>query len=69
MLEGGADGELLRDMEDYFYYSQVRRQGVSSKHAYKVGGWVVGVGVGVVVVVAAAVCVYVCVMYTHDLIS
>lgn len=36
MLEGGADGELLRDMEDYFYFSQIRRQGVANQAQYKV---------------------------------
>jgi len=25
LMEGGEEGELLHEMEDYFYYSQLRR--------------------------------------------
>jgi WD40 repeat protein/Ca2+-binding EF-hand superfamily protein len=30
LLEGGKDGELFSELEDYFYYSQMRSQGVDS---------------------------------------
>ncbi|XP_076127408.1 cilia- and flagella-associated protein 251 [Alosa pseudoharengus] len=30
LLEGGRDGQLFREMEDYFYYSQLRTQGIDS---------------------------------------
>lgn len=36
MLDGGAGGELLRDMEDYFYFSQVRQQGLARQHSFEV---------------------------------
>eukprot|EP00049_Salpingoeca_infusionum_P019063 m.359995 g.359995 ORF g.359995 m.359995 type:complete len:1154 (-) comp18850_c0_seq1:514-3975(-) len=29
-VEGGRDGELIADLKDYFYFSQLRRQGLSS---------------------------------------
>ncbi|XP_071181145.1 cilia- and flagella-associated protein 251-like isoform X1 [Mytilus edulis] len=30
LLEGGRDGELFRELEDYFYYAQIRSQGVNA---------------------------------------
>lgn len=36
MLDGGPGGELLRDLEDYFYYTQIRQQGVASQATYEV---------------------------------
>merc|ERR1711991_459591 len=30
MMEGGADGELMNELREYFYYVQLRRQGLSS---------------------------------------
>lgn len=27
MIEGGREGELLKDMKQFFYYSQLRSQG------------------------------------------
>lgn len=27
---GGAEGELIGDLKEYFYYAQIRRQGLSS---------------------------------------
>lgn len=29
-LPGGAEGELIGDLKEYFYYAQIRRQGLSS---------------------------------------
>lgn len=40
MLEGGPSGELLRDMEDYFYFMQVRLQGVASRTPFTVSATV-----------------------------
>ncbi|KAL2091774.1 hypothetical protein ACEWY4_011572 [Coilia grayii] len=36
LLEGGRDGELFREMEDYFYYSQLRSQGMDSMETRQV---------------------------------
>ncbi|XP_063050835.1 cilia- and flagella-associated protein 251 [Engraulis encrasicolus] len=36
LLEGGRDGDLFREMEDYFYYSQLRSQGIDSMQARQV---------------------------------
>lgn len=33
---GGSTGELLRDMEDYFYYAQIKLQGIASQTPYQV---------------------------------
>ena len=30
LLEGGKEGELFAELEDHFYYSQMRSQGVDS---------------------------------------
>ena len=30
MIEGGKEGQLFKDMEDYFYYAQVEHQGINS---------------------------------------
>ncbi|XP_029618803.1 cilia- and flagella-associated protein 251 isoform X1 [Salmo trutta] len=30
LLDGGRDGELFREMEDFFYYCQLRNQGIDS---------------------------------------
>jgi len=30
LLEGGRDGELFAELEDYFYYAQIRSQGVDT---------------------------------------
>ena len=36
MLEGGRDGEFLRQLEDYFYFAQIRAQGEDSMESRKV---------------------------------
>jgi hypothetical protein len=36
LMQGGPSGELLRDMEDYFYFMQVRLQGVASRTPFSV---------------------------------
>ncbi len=33
MMEGGGDGQLFADMKEYFYYSQLQRQGLDSMEA------------------------------------
>ena len=30
LLEGGRDGELFAELEDYFYYAQLRSQGIDT---------------------------------------
>ncbi|KAJ7994271.1 hypothetical protein DPEC_G00264160 [Dallia pectoralis] len=36
LLEGGKDGELFKEMEDFFYYCQLRNQGIDSMEVRKV---------------------------------
>lgn len=36
LLEGGRDGELFAEMEDYFYYAQLRHQGIDSMETRQV---------------------------------
>lgn len=36
LLEGGRDGELFKEMENYFYYSQLRYQHISTRETRKV---------------------------------
>ncbi|KAM6954427.1 cilia- and flagella-associated protein 251 [Aplochiton taeniatus] len=36
LLEGGRDGEFFREMEDFFYYCQLRNQGIDSMETRKV---------------------------------
>ncbi len=35
LLEGGRDGELFAELEDYFYYSQMRRFGLHDSISFK----------------------------------
>ena len=37
LLEGGKDGVLAKEMEEYFYYSQMRSQSVATTEERKVG--------------------------------
>ena len=30
LLDGGREGELYKELEDYFYYAQLRSQGVDT---------------------------------------
>ena len=30
LLDGGREGELFKELEDYFYYAQIRSQGVDT---------------------------------------
>ena len=34
LLDGGRDGNLFREMEDYFYYAQIRRFAISTRYLY-----------------------------------
>lgn len=36
LLEGGRDGELFAELEDYFYYAQIRSQGVDTTETRQV---------------------------------
>ncbi|MBN3304255.1 CF251 protein, partial [Amia calva] len=36
LLEGGRDGEFFRELEDYFYYCQLRNQGIDSMETRQV---------------------------------
>ncbi|XP_041079332.1 cilia- and flagella-associated protein 251 isoform X2 [Polyodon spathula] len=36
LLEGGRDGELFRELEDYFYYCQLRTQGIDTMETRQV---------------------------------
>nr|XP_015221480.1 PREDICTED: WD repeat-containing protein 66 [Lepisosteus oculatus]XP_015221481.1 PREDICTED: WD repeat-containing protein 66 [Lepisosteus oculatus]XP_015221482.1 PREDICTED: WD repeat-containing protein 66 [Lepisosteus oculatus]XP_015221483.1 PREDICTED: WD repeat-containing protein 66 [Lepisosteus oculatus] len=36
VLEGGRDGELFRELEDYFYYCQLRNQGIDTMETRQV---------------------------------
>ncbi|KAK6192834.1 hypothetical protein SNE40_004236 [Patella caerulea] len=36
LLDGGREGELFSELEDYFYYGQIRNQGVDSQEIRKV---------------------------------
>ncbi|XP_062509735.1 cilia- and flagella-associated protein 251-like [Corticium candelabrum] len=36
LLDGGQDGELFAEMEDYFYYAQLRHQGIDSMETRQV---------------------------------
>ena len=38
LLEGGEDGELYRELKDFFYYSQIRRMEENSTKAHKLDG-------------------------------
>ncbi|KAF4709979.1 hypothetical protein FOZ63_022065, partial [Perkinsus olseni] len=38
MIEGGREGELLHDMKQFFYYSQLRSQGEKTTRARKLDG-------------------------------
>uniref|UniRef100_A0A8C5LN81 Cilia- and flagella-associated protein 251 n=1 Tax=Leptobrachium leishanense TaxID=445787 RepID=A0A8C5LN81_9ANUR len=36
MLEGGRDGELFKELENYFYYAQLRNQGINTMETRQV---------------------------------
>ncbi|KAL4223798.1 Cilia- and flagella-associated protein 251 [Mactra antiquata] len=36
LLDGGREGELFRELEDYFYYAQIRSQGVNAMESREV---------------------------------
>ncbi|EER15749.1 hypothetical protein Pmar_PMAR021667, partial [Perkinsus marinus ATCC 50983] len=40
MIEGGREGELLKDMKQFFYYSQLRSQGEQTMRARKLDGMI-----------------------------
>ena len=38
LLEGGEDGDLYRDLKDFFYYSQIRKEEENTTKAHKLDG-------------------------------
>ena len=37
VVTGGREGELMQELKEYFYYAQLRRQGLSSMAPREVG--------------------------------
>nr|XP_033813292.1 cilia- and flagella-associated protein 251 isoform X2 [Geotrypetes seraphini] len=40
MLDGGRDGELFKELEDYFYYAQLRNKGIGTMEARQMSTYI-----------------------------